>query len=321
MKKIFFTILLFVFLRPINLPAQLNLLTEQEVLSIIDRIPDVANALKGGCPFFSSTNWDVDTVSVQVRYGCGPYNGQLIGNYQVNKSNGETTGGWENRLPVLDTEGEIFAKRLVVQAQKRILSLDEAKCLVKEAAKTLSEWKDDNLKISVKTSDNITLPENTAIFIATENLATYPASRERVFKVNLKDMKIYSNDTDISLMSPYIDNLVSRLFELRVPLWLSKEEIEVVISTVPQIADAVTNDCTPYAYYESPYRSVAGVGCRSSVSVANVYVNPQTGEITDQETGELLDTYESKQIARQFFDQKLLHSAKLQKEIETICKP
>jgi len=320
MKKIFLIQLFFTLLCPASIQAQLNLLTDQEVLSIIDKIPDVASELKGGCPFFSSSNWTTDTVSVQVRRGCGPYSGQLIDNYQVNKRTGETTRGWDNPLRVLDAEGEAFAKQLVAYAQKRILSLDEAKCLVKEAAKTLQRWKDNSAEISVKLSNKTTSLENTATFSVKDISATHPFNSERIFKVHLDDAKVYVTDNDSNLTSPGINNLVSKLLEQRVPMLLTEKEIKEIIIAVPEIADLVTDECMPYAIDESSSRSSAGISCRSSVTIAEVYVNPQTGEITDAETGKSLDTSESKRITKQLLDQKLPRKSQLQNEIETICK-
>jgi len=302
-------------------PSPLNLLTDQEVVSIIDKVPNVATALKGGCPLFSSMKgWDSDTVSVQVRRSCGPYSGALIGNYEVNKRNGSTTTGFDSLLPVLDSAGEAFAKQLVAQAQKRVLSLDEARCLAREAAKTLPELNDNSVKISVKLSDKTASLENTAAFIITDTSARPSANSGRMFKVHLDDAKIYVDGNDINITSPDIDSLVSKLFELRIPMWLTKKEIEKIILAVPEIADLVTNECIPYANNESSSRSAAGISCRSSITIADVYVNPQTGEITDSETAKPLDTPESRQIARQLFDQKSLRKNQLRKEIEAICK-
>ena len=308
--------------RRICTPSPLNLLTDHEVVSILDKVPDVSNELKGGCPLFSSgQGWDADTVSVQVRRSCGPYSGTLIGNYEVNRRNGSTTTGYDSLLPVLDSKGEAFAKQLVAQAQKRILSLDEAKCLVKEAARTLPGLKDNSGKISVKLSDKAASLENTAAFIVTDTSAAPSANSGRNFKVHLDDAKIFGDDNGINITSPVIDSLVSKLFELRIPMWLAKNEIEKIILAVPEIADLVTNECTPYAHNVSSSRSAAGISCRSSITITDVYVNPQTGEITDSETAKPLDTPESRQIARQFFDQISLRKNQLRKEIEAICKP
>jgi len=321
MKKVFFITFLFVFQYPINLIAQLNLLTDQEVISIIDRVPDIANALKDECPIFSSTIWYGDIVSIQVRRSCGPHAGQLVGNYQVNKRNGEVITGWDNPLPVLDIDGEAFAKQIVAQAQERILSLDEAKCLVKEAAKNLPELKKSSTEISIKLSENTISSDNLATFIITDNSNTPHNGKERKFNINLDEVKIYENDSDISVVSPGIDNLVSKLLGLRAPMLLIEREIKDVIIAIPEIANLLTDECVLYARNESLNRSIAGVGCNSSVSIKTVYINPQTGEVTDPETGKSLDTPESKKLARLFFDQKLLNKSQLEKEIEVVCRP
>jgi hypothetical protein len=325
MKKLFFTILFITVLCPINIHAQSNLLTNQEILSIVTKIPDVANALKGGCPSFSisTENWGSDIVSVQVRFGCGPHSGQLIDNYQINKRNGATTKGWDNPLYVLDSEGEAFAKRLVVQAQKRILSLDEARCLAYEAAKTLMERKNDDIKLSVM-SNGIASSENVAIFIVTDISATQTDPKERALRVYLDEARI-SDDNDVSVMSSNIDDLVSKLRELRAPTWLTEKEVTIIARTVPEITiELKDDDCKLYAdatHHPFPL-AFANVGCNNAtIRKTSVYVNLQTGEITDPETGEPLDSHESKQISRHFFDQKTTHKAQLQKEIDAICKP
>lgn len=81
-----------------RLPAQLDLLTLREALSLVERVPEVSEAQKKReCPSASggSTLAGPDDAGIQVRRECGPNGGQLINNYLVNRRTGAVTVGLE----------------------------------------------------------------------------------------------------------------------------------------------------------------------------------------------------------------------------------
>ena len=121
--------------------AQLNLLTPREAIQVFAMIPEIAKAKKEGfCPRFEARYGDeASNLGVQVRYGCGPYAGALIGNYGVDLWTGAVHQG-ESKKRISNPEGQALAKTLLQAAASRILSENEARCLALAAARSLPDW-------------------------------------------------------------------------------------------------------------------------------------------------------------------------------------
>jgi hypothetical protein len=303
--------------------AQLNLLTPREAISIAEKIPAVKAARKEGCcPLFSYTYSGSEKLDFQVRCGCGPRGDMLVNNYTVNRRTGETTSWGDFPKPVLDSEGEAFAKQIVAQAQKRILSLDEARCLAMEAAKALPGWNGADATVSVKQFNKVNTLEQQAYFIATLVSPSGPLELGRMLTVFLTEARVRDDETGMDLVSAGVSNLASKLIELRSPAWLSDQDVASIAIVIPRIATNLRDGCKVNAGGLPSYshETTAGVSCKDvPIRESSILINLQTGMVTDPDTGKSLNTAESEKIARQGLDEKNAHRIKLQKEVNDSC--
>ena len=75
---------------------------------------------------------DFDSSARRLR----PRAGQLVGNFEVDRSTGDVTGADPN-IPLLDRAGQALARQMVLKARQRLLSPTEAQCLARKAAEVL----------------------------------------------------------------------------------------------------------------------------------------------------------------------------------------
>jgi hypothetical protein len=298
--------------------AQLNLLTKSEALSIVERISDVATAMKNrGCPNLSVEYFGNDIIDIQVRCECGSESGMLVGNYRVNRKTGKVTYGGD-RKSALDKQGEAYSKEIVSNAQKRILSVNEAKCIAVEAAKAIPGWDEKDAVISAKQIGDLDKTEKSMAFNVAQVYSRRPVEIRRMLTVYLTDARVRDDETGIEISSSAVGNYVSKLLELRFPGRLNESEAALIALSIPQVTEKLGNDCKLYMGGTYQYgKMLAGVACKNAtINKIDIIVNLQTGVVTNPESGKSLSTPQSERIARQILDQIGAHRAKLQKEIE-----
>jgi hypothetical protein len=316
MKIVFITV---VWAAPLY--AQLDLLTVREAESIIERIPGVVEAKeRGQCPQSSATYQEMAHFSFQVRSSCGSSGGMLIGNYDLNRRTGAVTLWGDNPLPVADVAGKELAASLVRQAQGRILSTNEARCLALEAARALPGWSADDSSVTVKPFGKA---ERGAMrFTAQHSIGARPATSGRMLTVNLATARIRDDQVGMDVMSESLGSLTSKIVELRKPLWLSDEDAVSIVSIIPTVASRLRDGCklaTGGAFRST--EAIVGLSCEGqNADGGSVAVNLQTGAVTDADTGKVLESSEGARITRRLIDSIQQRRSELQAEISSACR-
>lgn len=307
-----------------GLSAQLDLLTLRESLAILERIPEVSTAKrKGMCPEFSTMPAKADEFSVQARTACGPERGQLIGNYTLNRRTGAVALWGDNPLPVADADLKAFAERLVLEAQNRVLSTTETRCVALEAARSLPGWSGSDASVSVDVRGTST--HESVQFRAERRSSIRPADSGRGLRVDPRTVRVTDDETGQALMSAGLGSLTSKLLALRQPPWLTDEDaisITVVLQ-IPSFAKQFQAGCRLWA--GGAFRSdeaVVGLACgdRQNGGAGTVAVNLKTGGATYTATGEVLDSQDSVRLARDLLDKIKRERLELRKSVETVCR-
>jgi hypothetical protein len=300
--------------------AQLDLLTLREAESIVERVPAVVDAKKAAaCPQLSATFQD-DHIWFQVRSSCGPTGGMLIGNYDLNRRTGDVALWGDNPLPVADAAGKDLASRLARQAQGRILSASEAKCLALEAARALPGWSGTGSSVTVKPFGKI---EHGAMrFTAQHSSPPHPATSGRMLTVNLATVRVRDDEVGRDVMSESLGLLTSKIVDLRTPLWLSDEDAISIALIIPSVVSRIRDGCklsTGGAFRSN--QALVGLSCEGqSGDAPTVAINLQTGVATDADTEKVLESPEAARLARQLLDEKQRRRSELQEEISTSCR-
>jgi hypothetical protein len=309
------------------LHAQLNFLTVREAASIVERVPDVAEAQKKGeCPSISG-GVDLaghDEMGFQVRRQCGPYAGQLIDNYMVDRRTGKVAEGMEdlaNRKSALTAAGRVYAHDLVLEAQQRILSANEGRCLALEAARALPDWSAPDAIVSVEQVDGI-LAE--MFFTATRSSKTRPTETVRTLAVDLSTATVRDDETGLNIASGGLGGLASKMIELRAPVWLTDEDAAAIALLIPHMQEALQVGCKAYTGgVFHPREAVIGISCPGPPTPKATYatVNLQSGDVTNTDTGKSIPTPESAHLASDLLSSKSKRRNELQKELEAACPP
>lgn len=316
-----FALILCVALCAGGLQAQLNLLTLRESESVVERVPDIVAAQRRGeCPDLSPAYNGPDELTFQVRSTCGPGRGMLIGSYVVNRRTGEVTLWVDNPQSVADAEGEEFARRLTMQARKRILSSAEAGCLALEAARGLPGWSEPDAVVSVKPFGKA--GASAMAFTASRSSSARPVKSGRMLTVDPAAARVRDDETGLDVISAGLGTLTARLIELRAPLWLTDEDALSIALLVPRIATRLRDGCrVEGGGAPRSNQTLFAVSCvGNNVEGSIVSINLQTGESTDPDTGKPLGSDEAARVSRERLAQIQERRTELHREVETLCR-
>ena len=300
----------------VSLNAQLDRLTLREAEAIAERLPEVEEAhSRGECPTFSTTSEEPDRLSFQVRVGCGPDGGQMIGSYTLDRRTGAVTS-FDQPSIVRSSEGDALAKRLVGQARARVLSDGEARCLALEAARGFPGAGEKDSKVSVRGVGN---DGSSSDFTAQDFLAGVPVATERSLTVDRSTGQVLDLGTATSVMSAGVGTLAAKLLALREPIQLTYEDAATVALRIPEIAAMVPDGCRlSVGDAPSSFQVGAVVSCGGQSRGDSLEINLGTGEVTGEGQRRFGSPAEV-ELAGQILDDQRRRHAALRKEIESAC--
>jgi hypothetical protein len=276
----------------------------------------------GECPSLSANYQEANQLWFQVRGGCGPTAGMLINNYTVDRRTGDVTLWGDNPLPVADQTGQAFARQLVLQARKRILTTREARCLALEAARSLPNWSGSDAAISVELLGKAEYDR--VEFSVQHRSSVRPSDSGRGLSVNLRTARVRDDETGRQMMSAGLGALTSKILERRAPIWLSDEDAISIAFQIPSVAAGVRGGCRLWAggAFRSEETQV-GLSCggRQAEGATVVAVNLRTGKTIDANTGKSLESVEATRLARQILDKLEQRRSELRKELDSVCRP
>lgn len=301
--------------------AQVNLLTVREAESIVERVPAVAAAKKlGECPLSSPTYWGVDTLAIQVRRQCGPDGGTLINVYEVNRRTGSVTEGGDSPRPAADAAGEAFGRQLVQQAQQRVLSTAEARCLALAAARGLPGWNEAGASLSAESLSQ--RQPGRVGFEIRHTAAAAPTESGRNLSVDLTTAHVRDDESGLELMSRELGALTSKILALREPLWLTDEDVLSIALQIPSVLAELGEGCrvSPGAPFRSDETEV-GLVCNGQQNEGGIVVavNVRTGRATNARSGEALETAGTAQMAGRLLEERQRRRGEIQDEVRKAC--
>jgi hypothetical protein len=303
------------------LRAELNLLTLREAESLVEKVREVAvSQERGECPQFSATYGDADQLMIQVRRSCGPTGGTLINNYEVNRRTGVVTQWGDNAPPITEPPVKSFAGQLMLRAQRRALSDDEARCVALEAAKALPDWGGGDAVVTVQPFGKAEGAE--VSFNANHHSLSQPADSGRLLSVGRDTAWVRDDETGEDLMSASLGSLTSKIFALRAPVWLTDEDAISIARQIPAAAQGIRNGCRFWA--SGAFRAqeaIVGLSCdgKQAEGATVVAVNLRTGQTTNADTGKVLESLESKRLASQLLAERERKQMDLRKDVDATC--
>jgi hypothetical protein len=299
-----------------SLNAQLDRLTLREAEAITERLPEVEEAeRRGECPTFSTTFEEPDRVSFQVRVGCGPTGGQMIGSYTVDRQTGAATL-FDQTSIIRSPRGEALARRLVDQARARLLSEGEARCLALEAARSFPAWGEKDSKVSVREVGN---EGHRSDFTSQHFLAGVPAAIERSLTVDRATGQVQDSGTATSVLSADVGALATKLLALREPIQLTYEDAAIVALRIPEIAAMVPEGCIlSVGDAPSSLRVGAVISCGGRSRGDSFEINLGTGEVTGVDQRRFGSQAAIDLTSRILGDQQRRQTT-LRREIESAC--
>ncbi len=305
------------------LHAQLDLLTLREAESLVELVPAVVAAQRGGdCPQLSASYWTDDELWIQARSSCGSTGGMLIGNYLVNRRTGAATTTGDLRVPVDTPEGSGFARQLIGQARGRVLSAKESACLALEAARSFPGWGGTDAHVSVEPFGGASLGEMR--FTALRRSTARPVQSGRVLSVNPAAPRVRDDETGLDVMSGEVGSLISKLVAERAPLLFTDEDAISIAMLVPRVAAQVRAGCRLSAGgAERSSQALVGLSCGGKLlgDPAMIAVDLQSGRVTDAGTGNVLESPEAARLARQLLGNLERRRFELRKEVDGVCGP
>jgi hypothetical protein len=304
-----------------HLVAQLDFLTYREAEAVIEHVPDVAAARNaGGCPIQSGTYEGMEDLIFRVRYGCGSWRGQLIGVYDVNRRTGDVATWGDNPSPIEDRQLRQFSNNLISQVQQRRLSMDEANCLALEAGRDLCAFCSQLPSVSVPTNS----PRYRSVrFTIGCRSSTYPIQCARTLTVNLGTARVRDDETGQDLISERLGAVTSKMINLRFQHSLTDTDALLIALRVPVFMADVGPGCGLYT--AGPFRPreievAVECGGKQKAGARALIVNTDTGQTSEAETGDPLESQESVQLARQILHEKEQMRLTLRKEIVGACE-
>ena len=302
--------------------AQLRLLTVREAEFLVEHVPDVLNAYRNGeCPT-SSTSFDgQEVVNFQVRISCGPNSGQLLDNFAVNRRTGSVTPWSDDPIPISDAQLRMITARLISEARKRSLSVSQAKCLAAEASRALPGWSGAGDSVVLKQLGNANRFEGTIEFTATRVSPIRPVSSRRLLTVDLGEPAVRDDETGVTIASPDVGGLLSKLTEMHLPLMLTDEEAASIALVVPRVASNLGAECkldVGGAFYAS--YALMGVSCGNrGIAASNVLVNLETGSVEDPDTHKSLNSEETQRLAHKLLSGAQTRRTQIQTAVDQAC--
>jgi hypothetical protein len=303
------------------LRAELTLLTLREAEGLVEKVREVSvSQERGECPQFSASYEDADQLMIQVRRSCGSTGGTLINNYEVNRRTGVVTHWGDNAPPIAEPAVKLFARQLLLQAQTRALSDEEARCLALEAAKAIPAWGGGDAVVTVQPFGKAEGAE--ASFNANHHSPSQPADSGRILSVDRNTAWVRDDETGEDLMSAGLGSLTSKIFALRAPAWLTDEDAISIARQIPAAAQGIRNGCrfwTSGAFRAQ--EAIVGLSCNGKqVEGATVVaVNLRTGQTTNADTGKVLESSDSKRLASQLLAERERQQKDLRKEVDATC--
>lgn len=303
--------------------AQLNLLTPREVVRVVGMIPEVAESRKQGfCPTFSLTYGYVLTrASVQVRHGCGPYAGQLINNYEVDLQTGAIVQ-LETKQSIKAPEAAALAKVLLKQAEARVLSPDEARCLALEAAKSLPGWGGAGHDVSVEPFGAFSV-----WFHARLRTQDPPMVTSRSLTVDRSTAIVHDDQTGMNIMSPGLASLASKMLALHLPSLLSEADAVKIAEQIPEVRAQAQKPCSVFSVGGPLSWEEILVGVQShcegapEASTVLVAVNPETGNVTDPKNQKHFGSPAAARTARERLDALDREKMAIRNDLSVACHP
>ena len=302
--------------------GQTDYLTVREAESIVSQIPIIRAAeVAGLCPIFSSAyDGGPDEVSFRARYGCGPSKGELIADYRVRRSDGTVVSWGDNPELISDPGMRKYAERLVLRARKGALTVEEARCLAVEAAKSLPGWNGEGSKVSVDALD--TVGGGQWRFTAHYHDSIHPGDSDRDLTVDSHTALVRDDATGQQVMSQRVGALMGDILDLRAAPLLTDQDSVLIALAIPGMRDQASNGCRLYS--AGPFRpdeTEIGVACGpvQKEGATGLIVNVRTAQTFRAGTKIPLESAESIHLGKELLERRRLRQVELRKRITSVC--
>ena len=265
---------------------QMDKLTSREAERLLDVVPEIVQMRGSGlCPSYSPSSDLPEGIQIQVRIGCGPDAGQLLGGFMVDRSTGTVTGVDPN-ISLLDKAGESLARQMVMQARKRMLSPGEAICLARKAVEALPGCGGQEAIIKAKPFGPTVQTEATLRYVATCRRPSVGVQTGATLSVDLARATTREDGDGRMIMSGGLAELTSRIVGLRAEPRLTDEDVGDIALVVPSISHAllsrrsVDRCIVSVGDGQASDESAAVLVCKGeSVPNTEVVVNTRTGAV------------------------------------------
>jgi hypothetical protein len=247
----------------------------------------------------------------------------VIGNFLIDRSSGavETSGSGVSGEAISEPqEMKALARALVARAKFRVLSGEEAECLVRQ---TFSDSVSSHGPLLINRVP--TGPDEMSVFVSVYRLSESTLATEWHLAVDTSSIAVLESPNGPAIHSPGLDELLSRMRMVRrSPSLSTLEAIEVAVQ-VPSVLARTSAKCSKLSADEFGTAHdrfvVVEDTCESYPREFRVLaaVDVLNGTVKDPRTRKILDTPGSIALARKFLRAASERQAAATREVDATC--
>jgi hypothetical protein len=304
--------------------TRIDLLTLRESEEIVGVLPQFRSSQEQGrCPGLVLLEPTTSgKIALQMRQFCLPNDfagSSTIGNFEVDRSSG-AVDLWPSGQAIQEgQEATNKARQLLARAKARVLSVEEAQCLAREAAKADS----GSAEVAIAQTNRVAgQPINFAL--------KYPVSELRgtvvwSVSVNPRSLAVLDGSNGQMIGSTEVADLLARMRTIREPPALSIPEAIRVALEVPGVTAQISERCAPQISADPGVGSLRLIMVEDScggyprISQVVTAVDTLTGKVTDPRNRSSLDTPASLKLAQELLRKADERQVALKKEVARAC--
>jgi hypothetical protein len=308
-----------------NCIAQIDWLTTSESEELIELHPLFKSSqARGECPGFVRLGPEVQRkISLQLRQFCLPdevFGSGMIQNLDVDRATGAVMI-WQSEKSLDESEQTKNLRRtLVAEARARALTVQDATCVAREVVRR--QWGPDaNLELLRRPAAKENEVEFSVQYLLLKPRALVPGR----ISIDTRFLSVRERSGGTLIHSLDVDELFSRMREVREPPYLSKFDVIRIVSEIPSFTADISRRCAVELSADEgtahkrfiTIEDTCDKYPRSSRVIAAVDL--RTGMVTDPRSQKIMDNELSVSLAKELLSAHINRREDSKVKIEHTC--